>query len=117
MAAAQQRRDFVPTLRVAAVRASNATVVVSLPATTSAFATANIFARATGYIERRNVDIGDRVKEGQLLGEIVAPELDNQTSQAEATLKQLEATVKQAQANMALARGTWGRNSPLADKE
>jgi RND family efflux transporter MFP subunit len=116
MAAAQQRRDFVPTLRVAAVRASNDTVVVSLPATTSAFATANIFARASGYIEKRNVDIGDRVKEGQLLVEIVAPELDHQISQAEATLNQLEATVKQAQANMELARVTWGRNSPLVDK-
>ena len=43
------------------------TVVVTLPATTSAFATANIFARASGYIDKRNVDIGDRVKEGQLL--------------------------------------------------
>jgi hypothetical protein len=42
------------------VRASNDTVVVSLPATTSAFAAANIFARASGYIEKRNTDIGDR---------------------------------------------------------
>ena len=116
MAAAQQRRDFVPTLRVAALRASNDTVVVSLPATTSAFAAANIFARASGYIETRNIDIGDRVKEGQLLVEIVAPELDHQISQAEATLKQLEATVKQAQANMELARVTWRRDSPLVDK-
>jgi RND family efflux transporter MFP subunit len=116
MAASQQRRDFVPRLRVAAVRASNDSVVVSLPATTSAFAAANIFARASGYIEKRNVDIGDRVKEGQLLVQIVAPELDHQISQAEATLKQLEATVQQAQANRDLAQVTWQRDSPLVDK-
>ena len=102
------RRDFVPTLRVAAVRTSNDTVVVSLPANTSAFATANIFARASGYIEKRNVDIGDRVKEGQLLVEIMAPELDHQISQAEATLNQLEATVKQAQANHGACTGDLG---------
>ena len=34
--------------------------VITLPATTSAFTTANIFARASGYIEKRNVDIGDQ---------------------------------------------------------
>jgi predicted deacylase len=39
-----------------------------LPGTTAAFADANIYARATGYIARRNVDIGDRVKAGDLLG-------------------------------------------------
>src|SRR5262245_43422854 len=116
MAAAQQRRDFVPTLRVAAVRASNDTVVVSLPATTSAFATANIFARASGYIDKRYVDIGDRVKEGQLLVEIVAPELDHQIAQAEATLGQLRAAVEQAQANKDLARVTWDRNKGLVEK-
>ena len=49
---------------------------VRLPATTSAFASANIFARASGYIGKREVDIGDRVKTGQLLAEIVAPELE-----------------------------------------
>ena len=74
-------------------------MLVSLPATTSAFTTANIFARASGYIDKRNVDIGDRVKEGQLLAEITAPELDHQIAQAEATLKQTEATLRQNQAN------------------
>ena len=43
-----------------------------LPATTHAFTTANIFARASGYIDKRPADIGDRVKAGQLLAEIVA---------------------------------------------
>ena len=37
-----------------------ATMIVSLPATTLAFAAANIFARANGYIETRKVDIGDQ---------------------------------------------------------
>ena len=61
-------------------------MIVTLPATTSAFAAANIFARASGYVAKRYVDIGDHVKAGDLLAEIVAPELDHQIAQAEATL-------------------------------
>jgi hypothetical protein len=62
MAISGQQQNFVPNVRVAEVRASDSTMVVSLPATTLAFAAANIFARANGYIEKRQVDIGDHVK-------------------------------------------------------
>jgi RND family efflux transporter MFP subunit len=113
---AQQSRDFIPQVRVTMVQPSDGTLVVSLPATTSAFSVANIFARATGYIDKREVDIGDRVKAGQLLAEIVAPELDHQIAEAEATLSQLKAALEQAQANSELAKVTWGRDSPLVSK-
>jgi RND family efflux transporter MFP subunit len=116
IATSEQHRDFVPSVRVAAVRASDGDVLVTLPATTSAFSVANIFARASGYIDKRDVDIGDHVKEGQLLVQIVAPELDHQIAQAEATLGQLKAAEQQAQANMELARVTWGRDKGLVDK-
>jgi RND family efflux transporter MFP subunit len=110
---AQQRRDFVPSLRTAAVQASDPELVVSLPATTLAFNAANIYARASGYIVERKVDIGDRVKQGQLLAQITAPELDHQIAQNQATLAQNSAALKQAEASMELARVTWQRNSTL----
>ena len=116
MATAEQIRDFVPSVRVATVRASDATVLVTLPATTSAFVVANMYARASGYIDKRYVDIGDRVKEGQLLAEIVASELDHQIAQAEATLGQLRAAVEQAHANKNLAQVTWDRDKGLVEK-
>ena len=114
--AAEQERDFVPSVRVASVEPSGETEVVSLPATTSAFASANIFARASGYIGKREVDIGDWVKQGQLLVEIVAPELDHQITQAEATLEQLKSALQQAEANRELAKVTWDRDKPLVQK-
>src|SRR5262249_3659557 len=77
MRTAEQQRDFVPAVRVASVRAANSEITLSLPATTLAFASANIFARANGYIETRKVDIGDHVKAGDLLAQITAPELDH----------------------------------------
>jgi RND family efflux transporter MFP subunit len=115
-AASEQRRTFAPSVRMAAVRASDATVVVTLPATTLAFAAANIYARASGYIDKRNADIGDRVKAGQLLAQITAPELDHQIAQAQATLVQYQASLQQAHANKDLAEVTWNRDSPLVDK-
>ena len=115
-AAAEQERDLVPQVRIATVQPSDEVQVVTLPATTSAFASANIFARASGYIGRREVDIGDRVKAGQLLAEIVAPELDHQIAQAEATLAQLKSALQQAQANRELAKVTWDRDRPLVEK-
>jgi RND family efflux transporter MFP subunit len=113
MATAGQHQNFVPNVRVTTVKANDGTVLVTLPATTAAFAAANIFARASGYIDKREVDIGDRVKEGQLLAQIVAPELDHQITQAQSTLAQLKSALQQAQANRDLAQVTWNRDSPL----
>ncbi len=112
-ATAQQIRTFVPDVRVAAVRDSGSKITVSLPATTTAFEAATIFARTSGYIEKRYVDIGDRVKAGDLLADITAPELDHQIAQAKATLAQDQATLQQTQASRDLADVTNGRDSKL----
>jgi RND family efflux transporter MFP subunit len=113
MTIAKQERDFVPSMRVAPVVANPGTVSVTLPGTTAAFAAANIYARATGYIAKRNVDIGDRVEAGDLLAQLAVPELDDQISQNEATLNQLRAALTQAEANLKLAQVTWDRDRPL----
>src|SRR6201991_4789083 len=112
-ATAEQPRDFVPNVRVAQVRPSDGIMTVSLPATTTAFEAANIFARTSGYIEKRHVDIGDQVKAGTLLAEITAPELDHQIAQAKATLAQNQATLQQTQASRDLAQVTNARDSNL----
>ena len=112
-ATARQSRTFIPEVRVAAVRASDSKITVTLPATTTAFEAANIFARTSGYIEKRYVDIGDRVKTGALLADITAPELDHQITQAKATLAQIQATLQQTQASRELAEVTNTRDSRL----
>ena len=116
MAAAERARDFVPSVRVATIEASPGTVSVTLPGTTAAFAAANIFARATGYISKRNVDIGDHVKAGERLAQLAVPELDDQISQNEATLDHLKSMLAQAEANRKLQQVTRGRDAPLVEK-
>ncbi|MGY3291967.1 RND family efflux transporter MFP subunit [Bradyrhizobium sp. LM3.6] len=112
-AVAEQVRTNVPEVRVATVKPSGNIMKVSLPATTTAFEAANIFARTSGYIEKRYVDIGDRVKKSDLLAEITAPELDQQIAQAQATLAQDQAALQQAQASRELADVTNSRDSNL----
>ena len=112
-ATAQQSRTLVPDVRVASVRAADSQITISLPATTLAFEAANVFARTSGYVEKRYVDIGDRVKAGALLADITAPELDHQIAQAKATLTQNQATLQQTQASRDLADVTNGRDSKL----
>src|ERR1700732_4865715 len=113
MATARQQHDFVLSLHVATVEANPATVSVILPGTTAAFAAANIYARATGYIVKRNVDIGDRAKAGELLAQLAVPELDDQISQSEATLNQIKSALDQAESTRKLAQVTWDRNGQL----
>ncbi|HXU58841.1 MAG TPA: biotin/lipoyl-binding protein, partial [Verrucomicrobiae bacterium] len=97
---AQRRNDAVETLRqqqaiVPEVRTSLVTAVteprqVDLPGSTEAFESATVFARATGYIAERFVDIGSKVKQGDVLAIIAAPDLDQQLVQARQQLTQLQ---------------------------
>jgi RND family efflux transporter MFP subunit len=100
-------------VRTAVIRASDGFRSAAWPGTTEAFEQANLYARASGYISKRTVDIGSRVKSGNLLAEIKAPEIEHQIAQADGTLAQLQATLLQAKANRDLAQVTWERNSKL----
>ena len=82
---------------------------VSLAATTQAIQDAIIYARTSGYLSKRYVDIGDNVKAGQLLAEIASPEIDQQLRQGEADLRQSERALDLQKANLDLARATMGR--------
>jgi RND family efflux transporter MFP subunit len=94
-----------------------------LPGNIQAVTEAPILARADGYIKSRLVDIGDRVRAGQPVAEIEAPELDQQVRQAQANLQQTAAALDQAlanqrqgKANADLAHVTADRWKSLASK-
>jgi RND family efflux transporter MFP subunit len=93
----------VPVVRTEQVRAVDTPREVELPGSTQAFDSAILYARATGYISKRYVDIGSRVHAGDVLAVISAPDLDQQLAQARAQLLQLQANVLQAQADAHVA--------------
>jgi RND family efflux transporter MFP subunit len=87
--------------------------VVDLPGTMQAFDSATLYARATGYISERRVDIGSQVRKGDVLVVIAAPDLDQQLAQARAQLVQMQAALGQSEANRSLAAVTNRRTSTL----
>jgi RND family efflux transporter MFP subunit len=96
---AQEQEQSLPQVEVIRVARSSGNSELQLPGNIQAVTEAPILARADGYILHRLVDIGDRVRTGQTLAEIQAPELDQQIRQAGATLQQAQAALEQALAN------------------
>jgi len=96
---AQQQEVALPRVEVVEVGRSSRTSEMELPGNIQAITEAPILARADGYLQRRMADIGDRVRLGQPLAEIEAPELDEQVHQAKANLQQARAALDQALAN------------------
>jgi len=82
---------------------------LTLAATTQAIQDSIIYARTSGYLRKRYVDIGDRVTAGQLLAEIDSPEVYQQLQQAHADLQQSEKNLDLQRANLELARTTLAR--------
>ncbi len=90
---------------------------LSLPGSVKPLEEAKIYSRSSGYVRRWLVDIGDKVKEGQLLAEIDTPELDAQLAQARAQLATARANVKQAIAQRDFAKSNSTRYETLADQK
>src|SRR5437764_15321568 len=67
----------------------------------------SIHANAAGFIQKVLVDRGSRVQEGDLLAEIVAPELESHLAEARARVFTAESQVAEAQAQVAAARSTY----------
>ncbi|WP_431222966.1 macrolide transporter subunit MacA [Serratia sp. L9] len=74
----------------------------------------DVGAQVSGQLESLNVEIGDRVKKGQLLGIIDPQQAQNSIREGEATLQELHAQLQQAQAELQLAAVTLQRNRELA---
>jgi membrane fusion protein (multidrug efflux system) len=111
--AAAARVDEAPRVLVARPRAVDSDKGLALPGTVDALHSALLYARTSGYLVKRLVDIGDRVKEGQLLALIETPELDEQIMQARAALAQTKAAREQARTNLEFARISLERIRPL----
>ncbi len=96
-----------PIVKVIAANHGGASQEIVIPGTAQAFTDAPIYARTNGYVRRWYADIGARVRKGQVLADIDAPEIDQQLAQARADLGT-------AQANERLAKRTADRYAELA---
>lgn len=103
-----------PTVNVVAVESQKLNTTLSLPAQTNPYEAVAIFPKVTGFIERIPVDRGSRVKTGELIVQLSAPELQAQRSQAEANLQTAQAHLAAAQAKLISDQGTYDHLSAAA---
>ena len=87
----------VPTVNVASPKQGAPQTEIVLPGNMQAFIESPIYARTSGYLKKWYVDIGGRVKAGQLLAEIETPEVDQQLQQARSQLNTAKANYNLAQ--------------------
>jgi membrane fusion protein, multidrug efflux system len=90
----------IPTVAVIQPDAKVLNATLDVPGRLEAYSRAPIFARVNGYLKSWSVDIGARVKAGQVIAEIEAPDLDQQLLQARADLASQEASAKLSEATL-----------------
>jgi RND family efflux transporter MFP subunit len=74
------------------------------PGTVEPFESADIYAKVSGFLAEQTVDIGDRVKKGDVLAKLFVPEYEKQVARDQARVRDTEAHVKQSEARVEAAR-------------
>lgn len=103
-----QSSDFVP------VVSKPVSQTVELPAEIRPYLSVSLHAKVPGYVERVLVDRGSVVREGDLLINLTAPEMDAQIAEAESKFQATEADRLQAEAQLAAAQSTYERTQEAA---
>jgi len=98
--------EQVPAVSVANPTAAPPSRLLKLPGSVEALVETPIYARTSGYIRERYVDIGDRVSKGQLLADIETPELNEGVKETRALVLTNVAAKAQAQANLDQAKAS-----------
>jgi RND family efflux transporter MFP subunit len=91
----------IPPVAVIFAEAGALTATIDLPGRLEAYYRAPIFARVNGYLKSWSADIGARVKAGEVIAEIDAPDLDQQLLQARADLTNQQASAKLSEVTLA----------------
>ncbi|HEY1686565.1 MAG TPA: efflux RND transporter periplasmic adaptor subunit [Tepidisphaeraceae bacterium] len=110
----QQTTEEAPTVDTVLVKSAPSSNPLSLPGETHGWYQSTIYARVNGYVDKWNVDIGDKVHKGEILATIATPDLDAQSQAAIQQLAVAQSGIAVAQANAAFAKTTYERwhNSP-----
>ena len=82
---------------------------IQLPGEILPFLTVSLHAKVQSYVDRVLVDRGSGVKEGDLLVQLSAPEIEAQVAEAESKVQAAEADRLQAEAQLAAAQSTYDR--------
>jgi multidrug efflux pump subunit AcrA (membrane-fusion protein) len=111
-----QEKNAKPVVETVTVKSSKDTAGIAIPGTMIPLTQAYVYARANGYLKKRFVDIGDHVRQNQLLAIIDAPDLDAQVIQAREQVAQAQQQLEQQKSQLALNTVTVQRYRVLVAK-
>ncbi len=83
--------NILDTVPVLVIHDTNVTKKIELPAELLPYEQAALFARVQGYVKELKADMGDKVRQGQVLAIIEAPELQTKYAEFQAALQAAKA--------------------------
>ena len=103
------REQPAPSVEVVRPRRGGIQRTIQQPASIHSFETVELYAMVSGYLKTQGVDIGSRIKKGQMLAEIDVPRDAKVVEEAAALVEQAQAQILQAEARVKMAEARAGR--------
>lgn len=110
-------QNFLPQVTLMKIKPNTQPIELVLPSSAQAWHITPIWARVNGYLIRYLVDIGDSVKQGDLLAEIDTPQTDQQLGQAQADLLSSIASRDLAKITTDRWQRLWNKNQEAVSKQ
>ena len=106
---AAQAAPAQPSVEVVKVASRKLSITTRLPGELQAYEAVAVFPKVTAYVDSISVDRGTRVRSGQVMARLVAPELAAQRAEAQSKLQSAEAQRVEADAKLASDQSTFER--------
>lgn len=97
----------VATASVAPVTRGNLSSTLTVAGEFQPYQEVELHAKVSGYIRKINVDIGDRVKNGEVIATLEVPELTAQVAASEAEIRHSQSEIARAKSGVVLAEATY----------
>lgn len=112
--AASQSSQLVLQVEVTYVTSQKLDTTVKLPAQLTAYEMVDVYPKVTGFVKWIKVDRGSRVKQGEQIAQLDAPELLAQRAEAESKYQSAESQLDAARAKSAADQATYQRMAEAA---
>ena len=100
----QKAEQAIESVKLVTPRVGGIPRTIQQPATMHAFESVDLYAMVSGYLKSQSVDIGSRIKKGEVLAEINVPRDAKARDEAAALVVQAKAQVTQAEARINMAQ-------------
>jgi RND family efflux transporter MFP subunit len=102
-----QENAPIPTASVARVTRGDLSSTLTVAGEFQPYQEVDLHAKVSGYVRRINVDIGDRIKKGEVLAVLEVPELNAQVAASKAQIQHSQSEIARAQSEVAYAQADY----------